>query len=150
MKSAHDHIVVKFINNLIYENVLETGEKLSSIGCDMLTSGGFSILDINSGVQYYSERFRNVLGFTGEADFPSIPLSLEMQLSEDELSDAMTNFLDNSEYKEGWSNHYKQKLRYAKKDGNHIVFCCENTIFLGNDTTPKYLLTTQQINTNQK
>lgn len=103
-------------------NVIRMGKGLEYLDkvCD-----GFWILDIANREEYYSPKFRKVLGFEGEHDFPNAPTTWMEHILPDDAKKAKENFyLHLADPRQP----FLQEVTYIKKGGEKIRLLCKGTI----------------------
>lgn len=81
---------------------------------------------IPEGVEYYSSRFREILGFEGTHDFPDVPESWQKYIDSDDLSRAFTCFEKHVASK--GEVPYKLYVTYTKKSGEKIRVLCRGKV----------------------
>lgn len=149
-ETIHDKIV-NAVNGIIaviaFKNmksdVIETGKTLMSLGCDEMVDGGFWIWDINTGEEFYSDRFIKSLGFSGPNEFPYIAGSWQKQISSEGLKRAFDNYEKHLET--GGAHPYDQKVTYLKKDGKKLNLICSGTIVKDDDGSPSIMVGTHKL-----
>lgn len=87
---------------------------------------GFWIWDVESGVEFYSPKFRESLGYEGEHDFPSVPKSWQDAIDQESLKLALGT-LALTEQSRG-EVPYIQRVKYYKKDGGFIEVLCHGVV----------------------
>jgi len=119
------------------EDVLAIGQELLLNGADNLQDGGFWIWDFNSEDEFYSPKFRKVLGFSGEIDFPSHESSWRNQIFKEDLErvDEIMNVLIN----ENKDINYDFDVSYYTKKNKVLKVNCSGLIFKKNGLN-KYLI----------
>jgi PAS domain-containing protein len=132
-----------FISSKYNDDVNDIGNKLVDVGSDDLTSGGFWIWDVENNTEFYSDKFRKVLGFEGEYDFPSIPDSWQNQLSKEEVEKVFETY---SKHEKTEGKHpYHQIVNYKDKTGKkNIKIICSGTLLRKNNN-PWLLVGTHKI-----
>ena len=114
------------LNKTIKNDVVAIGNELLAVGSDDLTCGGFWIWGIENGTEFYSPKFREVLGFEGEHDFPNVPESWQKQLSKKEVQGVFETYAKHE--KTGGAHPYYQTVTYNKKGGGTLKIICSGTL----------------------
>ena len=121
------------------ENPGNVGEELVRLGVDN-TTDGFWIYFVETDAEWYSPKFRSVLGFENEFDFPNIPESWQRQIVPEYLPDTLKKFglfLSDPD-----KNSYVEEVEYYKKDGSIVRLFCEGHIAKYKDGKPNIVLGT--------
>lgn len=143
--SVHENLFLKLTALMVDQglDVLTLGDKMTELGADTFTKGGFWIIDFKTNIEYYSPNFRASLGYEGEHDFPSTRDSWRNLLSKDEL--ALTD--KNLElYLETNGEHpYCQVVSYPTKTGDHLKVMCSGTVTYDSKGNPNKMFGTHKI-----
>ena len=127
--------------------VLEVGEEMEKMGADTLTNGGFYVMEIKrenfeDAPEYYSQKFRTTLGFTGEDDFPSLTSSWMKYIDEKDKMIAFENL--KKALGETEAQHpYFQLVNYTTKTGGRLKVICSGLVVKKGDG--EYLIGTHKI-----
>ena len=92
---------------------------------------GFGVLKINStdfnnSEEFYSPKFREVLGYDGEHDFPNSPKSWQSAIEPKDLKIALINYEAHVNSK--GNKRYIQVVTYNKKGGGQVELVCHGKI----------------------
>ena len=145
MNQDSDINLLKFsvmIASLKTEDVLKIGKELVKLGFDDITDGGFWIWEVGTNIEFYSPKFRSVLGYEGEHDFPSLAQSWQDSIHLADLKLAIRSF--NKALETGGEYPYDQFVTYSKKNGEKISFTCSGKL-LKLKGEFKYLIGTHKI-----
>lgn len=124
------------------KTVIELGELLVESDADALADGGFWIWELDSNVEFYSPRFREVLGYEDENDFPNLASSWQDAIHLDSLKLAVFNY--EMAIKTNNKHPYYQEVTYNKKDKSTISFLCSG-IVIKHKGINRYLVGTHKI-----
>lgn len=144
-KTVHENLFIKLTALMLDGDldVLTLGQKLLELGSDKLTDGGFWVLDCKTFVEFYSPQFREVLGYRGETDFPSVASSWRDLLDAETLAEIDLNY---QQYVETKGEHpYYQKVCYPVKGGGSIEVVCSGTIKFDAEGKPDTMFGTHKI-----
>ena len=110
----------------------EIGAILERYQLDKATDG-FWVWNIQTNDEWYSPKFRAVLGFNDEYDFPNDPESWQKAIIPEHLKLAMDQV---GEYlKNPIQNPYYLKVTYRRKNGSLINILCDGDIVRYNNET---------------
>ena len=114
-------------------DVIALGNQMVKIGLDRMIVGGFWILDINGGIEFYSPEFRRVLGYEGEEDFPNVPESWQKAIDPYNQKEALEAF---EKHMKDEKNSYYLPVVYNKKGGGKVGLYCAGSIVNRGDPNP--------------
>lgn len=115
-------------------------ERLVELGMDDICDG-FWLYDFPFSKEYYSEKFRGLLGFSGQFDFPNRPESWQLQLKDpDDLGRAMKMLKEHIDSK--GEKKYKLEVDYWNKKRDNVirVICSGYMIEWGSHWRPGKML----------
>lgn len=119
----------------------EVTDELIETGFDELTSGGFWIQELGKKERFYSQLFRENIGYEGEHDFPSLTSSWRDIINVSDLELAVKKF--NKLILDGDDENYDQEIRCTTKDGTEVTFLCSGKL-LKMDGKYKFLVGTHK------
>lgn len=105
-------------------------KKLMESGLDD-NSHGFWIWDLKADVELYSPKFRSSLQYSGEEDFPSVPLSWQNAIYKEDLLGTLENFKNHVESR--GEAPFEQVVRYRKKYKGSIIVLCHGDVTAWSD-----------------
>ena len=81
---------------------------------------------VQDGVEVYSDKFRQILGYESEEDFPNTPESWQQAIEPDDVEHAYRAFEAHCNSK--GKVPYKVLVRYRTKQGRMVVIFCRGTV----------------------
>ena len=105
-------------------DAMTVGAELMEAGLDGRTDG-FWVWDLNNDVEFYSPKFRKVLEYEGEHDFPSVPRSWQKAIDPEDMEKAIKAFIA---HQDNPKNDYYLPVWYTTKTGKRINLLCAGTI----------------------
>lgn len=141
---SHNLLMVEIVYLLLKErgikNAIELGNLILELDFDNRTDG-FWVLQIGTDIEYYSPKFREILGYEDEKDFPNVPKSWQ---------DAIDSF-DAKEATEAYEKHladpdypYVLNVVYNKKHGGRVALICSGTI-VNRDEDVQFMIGTHEL-----
>lgn len=106
------------------KDAIELGKELLNNGFEDL-SDGFWVYDLSNEIEYYSPKFRKLLEFKNEEDFPNTPKSWLRQIDLEDFEIAKNNL---EKHLEDRSYPYYQIVTYNTKKGNKVDLICSGAI----------------------
>lgn len=95
---------------------------------------GFWVWDIRENKEIYSPRFREVLGYSDESDFPNVPKSWMDAIDSDSMVSVMDAYRKHIDTKGEYE--YNEKVKYYKKDKSSINLLCYGKVVLWDGEDP--------------
>ena len=120
MISELHYLIVK---NVAGDDVIKIGKALLDFGFDD-TTDGFWVLDMHSGIEYYSPKFIRSIGYTAE-EFPPVPESWQGAIFEEDLKQAVEDYY---KHEADPAHPYYVTVRYRHKEGKTVKLICAGTI----------------------
>lgn len=148
LRIKHKQVVIKLnyylaVNGKLGEkkDVVSIGKSMMDIGLDQITDG-FWVWDIKNNIEFYSDKFRETLGFTSEKDFPNTPASWQKQIFKSDAEAAIKAF---NAHRESEENPYYLEVSYYKKNRKESVrLICAGTI-VDRDSDNEIMVGTHEI-----
>lgn len=133
IKETHD-VYFDLLGALYGRDINMVFNRLMDLNLDE-NSLGFWVWHIPSGVELYSPRFRESLGYEGVKDFPDRAESWMNAIDPLDKQIAVNNF--NMHVLSYGAHDYLQRVYYRKKNGDRIqVICLGKVITWGRGNTP--------------
>ncbi len=110
----------------------ELGDDVTAIGEYMIAAGldnhtdGFWIIDFPNDFEWYSPKFRSILGFEDESDFPNSPNSWKKQIEKGSYDEAMRQLGEHIRTKS--ESPYCIDCVYNTKFGMKVHLICEGDV----------------------
>lgn len=105
-------------------DVIELGRHFVNLGLDMMFDG-FWIWDLQNEIEYYSPKFKKVLGFSEEDNFPYVPESWQKLIDPNDAKKALIAF---EKHKSDQDEPYYLPVTYTTKSGGKTHLVCAGTI----------------------
>jgi len=113
------------LGDALGDDIAKMFDILMETGLDNV-SQGFWIWDIDDNLELYSPKFREILGYDGELDFPSNPDSWQKAIDQKYLPGVMRTFEKHVESR--GKEPYIQRVVYNKKNGGKVPVLCHGKV----------------------
>ncbi len=141
--NPHANAILKFQSVAVDKSsALTIGGGLASLGADAVCNGGFWVLDIRTGQEYYSPKLITSLGFGPEDNIAPTQEFWQKHINPEDLELAKSNFSRALMVRN--EDVYKQTVTYTTKSGETLRLICSGTI-IWHGLEPVFMIGTHNI-----